>query len=151
MWLERVSAPAIAKELGIKVSMVWRWRYRYNWPARIPLGAENANLVRMAAKAWADDMPRIEIALLCDISLGTLDTWRKRYGWEKRKPGLRPGTGTGLRALERDRVGRLRARLAKPKEAILRFRKSLPRWRCCGYLLESTTCPECKRRSPACA
>ena len=152
LWLERVPVPLIAKTLGVNKAKVWRWRDRFSWPARVPLGTEKAPIVAMAAKCWSDGLPRIEIALLCEISLGTLDTWRVRYGWEKRKPGRRNGSWTGI---GKGRVARLterdEAKQRRVTTAVTTFRASLPRWRCCGYLLDVSVCPGCQRRSPVCA
>jgi uncharacterized protein YjcR len=154
LWLERVPVPTIAAEIGVNKAKIWRWRYLYGWPARVPLGVERATLVTMAAKCWHDGLPRIDIALLCNISLGTLDAWRQRYHWEKRRPGLRPGAGQGLRAREQQRVQQLRERTELRKHRVVTVVTKLRnerRWRCCDMLLDTPTCPTCQRRWPLCA
>jgi len=154
LWVARVPVETIAHEIGVNKAKVWRWRYRYDWPARIPLGVERANRVTMAAKCWKDGLPRIEIALLCEISLGTLDAWRQRYHWGKRKPGVRPGAGMGLRAIEQDRVARLRERREQRRQQVAQVVSKIRttrRWRCCDMLLDVPVCPQCQRRWPLCA
>ena len=154
LWLERVHVRTIAAELGVTTAKVWRWRYRYDWPARIPLGVERANLVAMAAKCWQDGLPRIDIALLCNVSLGTLDAWRRRYHWEKRKPGVRHGRYPELRTVEQQRVSRLRQRTEQRHQRVTTIVTKLRterRWRCCDLLLDVPVCPSCQRRWPLCA
>src|SRR5688500_1628386 len=151
LWLERVPVPTIAAEMGVNPAKVWRWRYRYDWPARVPLGVERASLVTMAAKAWADGLPRIDITLLCNISLGTLDAWRQRYHGEKRKPGLRTGAGWGARARQQQRVARfqqLTELLNQRVSTIVTKLRTQRRWRCCDLLLAVPVCPSCARRWP---
>jgi uncharacterized protein YjcR len=148
------NAFTIAADLGVKPARVWRWRYQYEWPARIPLGVERANLVTMAAKCWQDGLPRIDIALLCGVAPTTLDKWRRLYHWEKRKAGYRHGRYPELRTVEQARVARLRERTEqrhrRAKAAISKIRNER-RWRCCDMLLDTPTCPTCQRRWPLCA
>src|SRR5687767_2068680 len=153
LWLARVPVPVISKELGVPPYKVWRWRKRLKWPDRVPVFDKRERLLAMAEKCWRDGLPRREIALLCEVPLGTLCLWRDQYGWPKRQPGVR--RGAGIRNLsEADTQAREKGLLAirerRPNPAVLKIRAHR-RWRCCDLLLDSPVCPSCKRRWPLCA
>ena len=159
LWSEGVPVPRISEELGIPGPMVWRWRYRNGWPSRTLLANRGDAVVYRALEAWNLGLPRAEIALRCNVSLSTLDHWRVRYNWTRRPPGRRSHgilvPDLGLRQQEQARLQQLKERAELREQHIAaarqRFRKTLPRWRCCDRLLDVPVCPECHRRIPVCA
>lgn len=166
LWIEGVPVPQIAQAVGHSEAQVWRRRYVELWPDRIPKGDGRQKLVAMVAKMWLDDIPRLDISLLAQISLGTLDEWKRKYGWPSRRAGLKrlwPTVDGRMETLQ-ERHARLKEERSARKSrserrihAVIRYKQREAkqqlnaRWRCCGWLLDSPQCPTCHRPSPLCA
>ena len=154
LWSEDIPVPIISEELGIPVPTIWRWRYQDRWPRRNLRASYWNAVVAQAVKAWDTGLLRAEIASRYNVSLSTLGNWRVRYHWEKRSPGRRAhGTIAPDPEFRQQEQPKERAELREQHIAAARqrFRKTLPRWRCCDRLLDVPVCPECHRRIPVCA
>jgi uncharacterized protein YjcR len=146
LWLEGVAMRDIATAVGRSVWTIWKWRSTQQWPPRIPAKeAAKRQLIAFAAALWQDGVPRPTVAVLCEIKLKTLDTWRVRCGWTKRRPGLKVGAHTTTAVVLRQLQQRALQTIASAHPKVER---TLPRWRCCDQVVPGLTCPTCGRRHP---
>lgn len=156
LWMAGEPVKAIGQKVGRDWWTIYSWTRKYDFPRRTKWHnsrpKREGEIVALAKKLWYEGLPRPDVAALCGIAVGTLAHWRQKYDWPKRQPGK-----CGLAAWEQ--VYRHRPRIVKEPDQMANVLRTIASrrqgtyqppvtFRCCGQMVQGTSCPTCHRKHP---